>query len=164
MSITTQGVDARAALGGWLQGLTDMYTKDIQAIPDDQWSATHGGCSKSACVLTADAIGMLDWTAEALKGNVVEVEETYVTDQLMGVCATKGGACAKLAAASGAFTAALGSASDEALNSIVTPPWKMDAPLFILAQIAVSHLWYHDGQLNYIQCLLGDDKVHWMGD
>lgn len=162
MSITAQGVDARAYLGGWLQGLTGMYTADIQAIPDDQWNATHGGCTKSARDVTADAIGMLDWTTEALKGNVIGLQESYVTEQLKGVCGTKDGACAKLASASKAFAEALASASDDALNGMVTPPWQMDAPLFMIAQIAVSHLWYHDGQLNYIQCLLGDDQVHWM--
>ena len=162
MSITAQGVDARASLNGWLGGLTGMYTADIRAIPDDQWNATHGGCSKSACDLTADAIAMLVWTTEALQGNVIEGEDSYLTEQIKSECSTRDGACAKLAAASGAFSAALASASDDALNSLVTPPWKMDAPLFTLAQIAVSHLWYHDGQLNYIQCLLGDDKIHWM--
>ena len=39
----------------------------------------------------------------------------------------------------------------------------MDAPVYMIAQIMVSHIWYHDGQLNYIQSLLGDEKVHWMG-
>ena len=162
MSTTAQGIDARGALCGWLAGLTDMYTKDVKAIPEDKWHATHGGCTKSASELTADAIGMLDWTTEALKGNVVEVTESYVGGPLKEACATKEGTVAKLASSSAAFSVALAGASDEALNSMVTPPWKMDAPLYILANIAVSHLWYHDGQLNYIQSLLGDDQVHWM--
>ena len=61
-----------------------------------------------------------------------------------------------------AFGEALTGASDEALNTVITPPWKMPAPLFSLANVAVSHIWYHDGQLNYIQMLLGDGAVHWM--
>lgn len=163
MSITAQGVDARAYLSGWLEGLTDMYTKDIKAIPDDKWDATFGGCSKSANVATCDTLAMLDWTTEALKGNMVEIdEESYVTDAVKAACATKEGACAYLASSTAAFAGALNAASDEALNTVVTPPWKMPAPLFILANIAVSHVWYHDGQLNYIQTLLGDEKVHWM--
>jgi hypothetical protein len=76
---------------------------------------------------------------------------------------TKPVAVAKLNEATQGFAAALAEASDETLNSVVTPPWQMPAPLYILAQIAVSHIWYHDGQLNYSQCLLGDDKIHWMG-
>ena len=162
MSTETQGIDAKGYLSGWLMALADMTKKDIRAIPDDQWNATHGGCSKSASSAIADTIGMLDWTTEALKGNVAEVEGSYISEQLKSDCSTKDGASAKLDATAQAFAAALGSATDESLNAIVTPPWKMDAPLFMLAQIAVSHVWYHDGQLNYIQSLLGDGEVHWM--
>ncbi|MEZ5162652.1 MAG: hypothetical protein R2688_02665 [Fimbriimonadaceae bacterium] len=49
-------------------------------------------------------------------------------------------------------------ASDELLNKPITAPFGMEMPVFAIAQIAVSHVWYHDGQLNYIQSLLGDDK------
>lgn len=162
MSTTAQGIDARGYLGHWLAGLSGMIQADIQAIPDDKWTATYGGCTKCARDLTADAIAMLDWTTEALKGHPVLTEESYVTEQIKGDVATKDAACAKIKQSSEAFVAALGAASDEALNAMVTPPWRMDAPLFMIAQIAVSHIWYHDGQLNYIQCLLGDDQIHWM--
>jgi hypothetical protein len=160
---TAQGIDARGYQIGWLKGLTAMYTADIKAIPDDKWTATFGGCTRPANAITADAINLLQWTTEALKGNILPTygeEMGHLADEL----STKDLAVAKLAEASDNFVAALGAASDEALAENVTPPWQMPAPLFMIAQIAVSHVWYHDGQLNYIQCLLGDDKVHWMGD
>lgn len=162
MSTTMQGIDARGALAGWLAGLVDMYTKDIKAIPADKWEASFGGCTRPANELTADAIALLDWTTDALKGNV---RDNYGMDDINAMkakCKDQDAACSQLASSAQAFSAALVAASDEALNSMVTPPWKMDAPLYILANIAVSHIWYHDGQLNYIQALLGDDKVHWM--
>jgi hypothetical protein len=162
MSTTTQGVDARTYLKGLLAALTDMTTKDIKAIPDDKWNCGNGGCSKSACDATVDAIGILAWTAEAMRGNSTIGDEESLAQQLKSECSTREGAIAKLGSASGAFMAALSDASDETLNSMVTPPWRMDMPLFAVAQIAVSHVWYHDGQLNYIQMLLGDEKVHWM--
>jgi hypothetical protein len=143
-------------------GLVDMYNKDIRAIPADKWTATFGGASRSAMEATADVIGLLNWTTEALKGNVESDIQSYISEDVRAACAEQEGACGALSAAAGAFAGALGSASDEALNSLVTPPWKMDAPLFILCHIAVSHVWYHDGQLNYIQSLLGDGEVHWM--
>ena len=40
-------------------------------------------------------------------------------------------------------------------------PWGMESKLYEFAQIAISHIWYHDGQLNYVQCLLGDGDYHW---
>ncbi|HRI43073.1 MAG TPA: hypothetical protein PLL78_04600 [Fimbriimonadaceae bacterium] len=164
MSTITQGIDARAYLSGWLEGLVSMYSADIAAIPDDKWHATFGGCTRPASELTADAIGMLSWTTQALNGNLDADYEAAITERFKTSCATKEGAANALRTTAEEFNRALASASDETLNKIVAPPWKMDAPLFMLAQIAVSHIWYHDGQLNYIQCLLGDEKIHWMGD
>ncbi|MCW5936528.1 MAG: hypothetical protein KIT11_04390 [Fimbriimonadaceae bacterium] len=163
MSTNSQGIDARAYLAGWLQGLTGMYTSDINAIPEDKWTATFGGCTRPASEISADAISLMEWTTNAMKG---QVESDYMghMDKVKEACATRAGTVERLGTAAQAFTAALNSCSDQDLQKMVTPPWQMESPLFGIAQVAVSHLWYHDGQLNYIQCLLGDDKVHWMGE
>lgn len=163
MSTTLQGVDARTYLSGWLRGLTSMTTADINAIPDDKWTATHGGCTRAANELVADAVSLIIWSTEALKGNVIQTTEADFMKQLAKEFSNKTVCVAKFAEATDAFCAAIAEASDEALNTPIMAPWGMEAPLYMLAQIAVSHVWYHDGQLNYIQCLLGDDKVHWMG-
>lgn len=161
---TSTAIDARAYLEGWMNGLVGMYTADINAIPDDKWTATFGGCTRSACDVTADAISLLEWTTGALRGSPSSDYGPDGMNQMSAAIATKESAAARLKSAAGEFVAALNEASEESLQSVVTPPWQMAAPLFMLAQIAVSHVWYHDGQLNYIQCLLGDDKVHWMGE
>ena len=132
------------------------------AIPDASWGASQGGVSGSAASATADTVGMLNWTTSAIKGHVAA--GSYVSDELKTECATKGGAAAAMASAVASFSAALAEASDETLNSSVMAPWQMETPLFMLAQIAVSHVWYHDGQLNYIQAILGDPAVHWMDE
>lgn len=155
-----QGIDAKGYLAGWMNGLTGMYLADINAVPDDKWTATFGGCTRPASELTADAVGLLVWTTDVMKGN----KEAAYDESVKDACSTKAGAAAKMKSAAEAFNSALAACSDEALSEVITPPWQMAAPLFMLAQIAVSHVWYHDGQLNYIHCLLGDDKVHWMGE
>lgn len=162
MSVTTQGVDARAYLKGWAMALADMTSKDIRAIPEDKWTATFGGASKSACDAAADAVSLVRWTTEALKGNVIATDEQDARNLVAGRCASREGAIGMLFAACKEFGVALMEASDETLNATVMPPWKMPAPLYMLANIAISHIWYHDGQINYIQMLLGDEKVHWM--
>lgn len=161
MSSTMQGINARGYLIGWAQGVTGMFAADINAVPDDKWTATFGGCTRPANELTADAISLLVWCTGALKGETAGAESDGMKE-LTAACASKPVAIAKLMESSSAFCEALGAASDETLNSIVTPPWQMAAPLFVLAQITVSHIWYHDGQLNYIHCLLGDSKIYWM--
>lgn len=163
MSMTTPGIDAREYLTGWLKGLVGMTIADIKAIPDDKWTATFGGCTRPANEIMADATNLLLWTTAALKGEQSEGGEDYNRD-LASQIATKDAAIATFGKAAEEFEAALNAATIERLTTVVTPPWQMPAPLFGLAQIAVSHIWYHDGQLNYIQCLLGDEKIHWMGD
>lgn len=156
---TSPGVDAKAYLSGWLNGLVAMTTADINAIPDEKWSETFGGCSKSAADATKDSVVLLHWAADTIKlGAGASFEGLPAID-----CTTKASAATALAHAGTVFNTALTEASDETLNKVATPPWQMDAPIYMLAQIAVSHVWYHDGQLNYIQTLLGDDKMHWMG-
>src|SRR5689334_18234060 len=108
MSTATQGIDARAYLGGWLNGLTNMYVSDINAIPEDKWTATFGGCTRPASELTADAISLLDWTAEAMKGNIRNTYGEEINAMAKAECATKAGAIAKFQASTAAFAEALG--------------------------------------------------------
>lgn len=156
---TTQGIDARTYLSGFAQAVTGMYCADINAIPEEKWATPMGGCTRPASELTADALSLLAWVTSALNG--VEHEEMNQDNE---ACATKAGAIACIQKGMDNFSAALAGASDELLNKTITAPFGMEMPLFAMAQLAVSHVWYHDGQLNYIHCLLGDDKVHWMGD
>ena len=162
MNTTAIGIDARGYLSGWLQAVTGMMVADINAIPDDQWSKNQGGCTRPAGALLADTITNLIWTTETMNG---EESSAYNNMESLAVeCADKSVAISKLNEATAAFAASLAAASEERLNSVVMAPWQMPTPMFMLATIAVNHIWYHDGQLNYLQCMLGDEKVHWMGD
>jgi len=163
MNTTVEGIDARGYLIGWLKALTGMYTADINAVPEEQWTKTQGGCTRPANELTADAISLLIWTTNTIKGNSIPSEEGAMK-ALTAEISTRHAAIAKLAEAVDDLASAVAGASDETLNKTVDAPWGMPTPLFMIAQIAASHIWYHDGQLNYIQCLHGDGKVHWMGD
>lgn len=160
MSIAPATLDVRTTLNGWLAGLKDMYAKDILATPEDKWNAGMGGETRPASVLTADALSLMEWTTEALKGN--ETDHQAILERMKGECATREGAKACLEKTCSEFSSALAGAIDERLSSEIMAPWQMPTPVVILAHIAVNHLWYHDGQINYIQCLIGDGTVHWM--
>jgi len=160
MSTTVQGVDARAYLAGWLSAVTGMTIADINAIPEEKWTESLGGCARSANGLLADTVTNLLWTTDVVQGkesdayNHMAAMAEEFTDKSVAV--------AKFAAASAALGEAIQNASDEVLNSMATAPWGMPTPVFTLATISVNHIWYHDGQFNYVHCLLGDEKVHWM--
>lgn len=162
MSTTIEAIDFRSSLTGWLKGITSMTCADINAIPDDKWTATWGGCTRPANVLAADALSTVEWATEALKGNAISVKEDR-TAKIAGEITTKAAAIERVTRATENLASAISAASDETLNKVVAAPWGADAPLYLIAQIAVSHIWYHDGQFNYIHCLLGDDKIYWGG-
>jgi hypothetical protein len=164
MSQVMDSIDAKGYLSGWLQGLKDMYTADVRAIPEDKWNATFGGCTRPASELTADALGLLDWTSYRLRGEAAEDWQNVNKPAIAAKCSTRDGALECLNDCVSRFSESFKDANPANLNQSIQTPWGMETPLFMVAQIAVSHLWYHDGQLNYIQALLGDDKVHWMGD
>jgi hypothetical protein len=157
---TATGVDAKAYLAGWLQAVTGMTIADINAIPDDKWAAVYGGCARPCGALLADTVTNLKWTAATVRG---EASDAYNGMGPLGeVYADKAAAIAGLSEASAELASALAAAGDDHLNSMVTAPWGQQAPVYLLAQISMNHIWYHDGQLNYIQALNGDDQVHWM--
>ena len=161
MSTTIEGVDARAYLAGWLQAVTGMTIADIQAIPDEKWTQSFGGCVRSANHLLADTVTNCIWTTAVLKG---ENSPCYDSMGALGEAfSDKAAAIGAFKTASDDLADAIRSASDDVLNSVVAAPWGMPTPVMTLAHISVSHVWYHDGQFNYIQSLLGDEKVHWMG-
>jgi uncharacterized damage-inducible protein DinB len=47
------------------------------------------------------------------------------------------------------------------LDREVTMPWGATFPIATAIFLPASHMTYHDGQINYIQTLLGDAKFHW---
>lgn len=162
MSQVMEGIDARGYLAGWAQALKQMYSADIKAIPADKLTVSPGGVARPANDLTADAILMMNWVTGVLTDNPTELkEEDY--KELGQKLMTADAQIEALSSCIDSFCGALSAASDEKLNSSVMAPWGMETPVFTLAHIAVSHIWYHDGQLNYIQALNGDGEVHWMG-
>jgi hypothetical protein len=59
---------------------------------------------------------------------------------------------------------AIDSKGEESLAREVMAPWGEPTTVGRLVHASASHVIYHDGQLNYIQTLFGDDKNHWGGE
>jgi uncharacterized damage-inducible protein DinB len=59
---------------------------------------------------------------------------------------------------------AIDSLSDADLEGTITMPW---GGMFAASEailLPANHMVYHDGQINYIQLLLGDTRFHWAGE
>ncbi|HJP82575.1 MAG TPA: hypothetical protein VJ835_03640 [Fimbriimonadaceae bacterium] len=159
MDTVTQGIDARQELVNWLHGVVHMTCADIMAVPEEKWTQSFGGCTRPTYELIADATAFANWIREALHGTFTPYDGSVINN--MGEqMKTREAAVAKVKEVGASLAAAISEASIETLNKTVQVPWG-EQKLYSLAQTAVSHFWYHDGQINYVQCLLGDEQVHW---
>jgi len=162
MSNVVEAIDFRGSTVQWLGSLNHFFTSDIKAIPEDQLQTSPGGVARSVGSISAEVVGLLNWTSSMLKGETpaVHSEEAMIAESVKYnshafICNAMNAAVEKL-------SGAIAGADDATLAKVVTAPWQMDAPLWSIVQITVNHIWYHDGQLNYFQALKGDSKVHWM--
>lgn len=154
-------LDPRNALGHWATYMMSNYVSDIPAIPEDKWDASLGGCARTPSEMTAEVVSILDWATSAMKGESRVTDEQQLVAEYKNRCATREGASSEIKRCVPAFVDALNQADDARLQSMVTAPWGAEMPLMMVAHVVTSHLWYHDAQLNYIQCLLGDGDYHW---
>ena len=106
----------------------------------------------------------LQWCTLALRGETAPTGGEERVKELTAQCATKEGTIAMVQSTTDGFAAALAAAPEDSLTKLVMAPFGLEMAMFMICQIAVNHIWYHDGQLNYIHCLLGDDKMYWMGE
>jgi hypothetical protein len=153
-------IDARKELVNWLHGVAGMTAADIRNIPADKWSATFGGATRPVDELVADSLAFAAWVAKAINGEVLPYDGNTI-ETMRAEMPTPEAGVAKVKEVAALLAEAISSHSDEELMATIDLPWGQQS-LYSTAQTAVSHLWYHDGQLNYVQALLGDGEVHWM--
>ncbi|MBS1714287.1 MAG: hypothetical protein JST30_08105 [Armatimonadetes bacterium] len=161
MSNVAERIDARENLVQWLAGLKGMYIADLNAMPEATITESSGGVARPVNVLTGDAIGMCKWMSGVLRGETPTMSEG--DSEAFRSLTTKDQVVAAFTEAVDELSAALSAADEATLTKTVMAPWQMESTVFMLATIAVNHIWYHDGQLNLIQALNGDGDVHWMG-
>ncbi|MEQ1821278.1 MAG: DinB family protein [Fimbriimonadaceae bacterium] len=160
---TAQKLDTKAIIAGWTHAMTDMYCKDLKAMTDEQFVCAQPGKARSASALTADALSMAIYATNLLTDPSTEFQMEADMNRLVGEMTTIEEAVRVVSETGAALSQAIGSASDEKLAEIMTPPWGGPSmPMFLFVNIAANHLWYHDGQINFIQAMNGDEAVHWM--
>ncbi|MBX3119550.1 MAG: hypothetical protein KF784_10830 [Fimbriimonadaceae bacterium] len=161
MSQTATKIDPKTHLAGWTRQLTGMYANDLKAIDEANYANCPGGCARTVQDVTAEVIGFNYMIAAMLKGESPSMPSEEERAAFTAKFATTEACIGGIKDSGEALASALESASDETLASDATAPWGDKMPLYSLANIAANHILYHDGQLNYIQSLHGDGKMHW---
>lgn len=162
MSETLERIDIKAGMVQWLEALSHFFSKDILALPDDKLAVSPGGVCRTPRNIVGEVIGLCKYTTKILSN---EEPESYADDhgeKFVANMSTAEELANAFQAASADLSAAIMNAPDDIWMKEVMPPWQMKDSVFGITNVTINHIWYHDGQLNTYQCLLGDDKVHWM--
>lgn len=162
MSATATSYDVRSALARWADSLTEMYVKDLLTLSQDQFTTSIGGKCRTPQDFTAEVIGLLGLVGRAIRGESAELPSDEVRAEFRASITTPNVAAEKLKEAVANLVTTVSSLTDEQLSEEVQAPWGQPIGKMSFANLAVNHIWYHDGQLNLIQAFNGDAEIHWM--
>ena len=137
-----------------------LYGKDLAASSDEVMSSCIQGCARNPLSFTTEAAGFNMLCSKLIRGETVsDMQGEYAKHSEYD---TKEKAAAFLQESVDTLVKTIAEVSDEDLHKEVTAPWGQTMPAYKMAFMASWHMGYHDGQLNYVQALHGDDAVHWM--
>lgn len=143
-----------------LRDVQKRYLIDLRALPDDAISRSPGGAARTPANITYEIVLVNQRLATRMKGEDPGPFDPGAWSETPAEYQTKDGAA-------GAFEESLNQVvavveaipGEEMLREIPTPSGTTSP--FDLAEFCAYHINYHDGQLNYIQALLGDAEIHW---
>ena len=153
-------LNAPAEVADFIRNSAAFYGRDLDAISDDDYTSCMGGKCRSAHEFTVEITGLNRFVTNKLRG----IDAPPMTDEQK---AERSAALATRAAGK----AAVIESSEELAKAVVerpdmlseqtTAPWGATMSIFTFVLIAMSHIMYHDGQVNFLQSYRGDDQMHW---
>lgn len=155
-------LDLKAHLKGMAERMKGLLIKDVRALPADKHAACPGGCAKSPLYMIAECatVNMLAanylTTGEQPTRPSPDERDTLLkayTDTEKTLAFLEESVVKYREAVDGFDATRFGERNDAFFGRPMTN--------FGIAELAGVHMMYHDGQLNSIQMLLGDNENHW---
>ena len=140
---------------------TTFYVKDLEALSEDQILLPAAGNARAAVDFTFETAFINRQIAARLRGD--EPIADTGGDEWVVAPEELRSKLAIIKYASESFADLLDSArgvTEEEAGKMVGSAGR-ERPAFALANFAAMHTMYHDAQLNFIQSLNGDLKMHW---
>lgn len=142
-----------------LKGALTIFEKDLEATLDLPFYESIGGKARTVSDIAYEVCLVNDHIGRSLRGEpLFDWPEGWVTapDHLR----TKQATLAFFKESASRILETMEGWSDEDLAvKVVTEHGESDRAE--RCRFMALHLWYHSGQINYIQTLLGDDDWHW---
>jgi hypothetical protein len=147
------------ALNG-LKGAFGIFLKDLKALPEEAFQKDFGGKTRTVADLVYEVNLVNDHVGMVIRG-----EEPFTWPDGGWIKAPAGFDTKDV------VIQAFENSSEKMLATIEAfSPDQIDEPLqtdegettrFERCRFMTLHVWYHAGQLGFIQTLLGDDAWHW---
>lgn len=143
-----------------LQGASNLILQDMRALPEEAFTKNFGEKVRTVAdfvyetILVNDQIGMLVRGEDAFEwpeGDFIRAPKEFNN---------KADIITAFEKSSNAIVETYQAFSEEQLQEEVEIEGTKTTR-FERGEFMALHMWYHSGQLNYIQTLLGDDAWHW---
>jgi len=153
-------IDLKATAGNGLKNACNLIRQDLQALPEDAFDQSFGGSSRTVADLVYEVILVNDHVGLVIRGEEpfdwpddgwIKAPDDFRTKDVV----LKG-----FEKSSEKIIATVEALSTEELEGTVQTEHGLRTR-FQRCQFITLHMWYHSGQLNFIQTLLGDDGWHW---
>ena len=137
-----------------------LMLNDLEALPESAFDQNFGGKSRTVADIVYEVIKVNDDIAANMRK---EQTPPWPDDGWLKApedFRTKEAVIAAFKASSDKLTETVESFSEEQFAETITTEHG-ETNRFERCRFIALHIWYHSGQLNFIQTLIGDDDWHW---
>jgi hypothetical protein len=152
-------MDAKLIGNKALKGAFSIFLQDLQALPAESYDKCFGGAARTVADIVYEVNLVNDHVCLGLRGEKqFDWPEGWLTapENLR----TKDAVIASFEKSSAATIETAESFTPEQFEGTIVEEGK-ETTRFERVRFMTLHLWYHSGQLNFIQTLLGDDGWNW---
>jgi uncharacterized damage-inducible protein DinB len=160
MSTVATRFDSKTIAYNSLKGACRIFLQDLQALPEDAFTKSFGGKTRTV----ADFVYEVNLVNDHI-GMVIREEEPFKWPEELWIKApeefdTKEKVIAAFEKSSARILETVDGFSVEKFEEpLLTEDGETNR--FERCRHMILHLWYHSGQINFIQTMLGDDAWHW---
>lgn len=162
MSQTLAPTDIARLLVEDLKVVTQFFTKDLTFLPADKFHARPMGVARPPALFAAEVAAFNQMVTKLIQGQEAQFADPQGLEQWASKFQTSGDIKTDIDASVDGLIAAIERVED--FGKEVMAPWGQPISIYRLITVTIGHMWYHDGQINYLQCLYGDGEFHWMSD
>lgn len=143
-----------------VQKYASELAREADAIPPDRHHWIAGGVARTPVQIVAHCATMCRFFAAVVTGDPLPYRGQEEQDAAINACSTMAAAIQMLDESARMLVSAYVSLPDSRFDELMVMPWGERVPVPVGLLSPAFHMSYHQGQLCYIQTLLGDDEYH----